>query len=752
MMSNTLDVIFVNGHNQKDEFRAVLRRRVYARVLAVTMLAAAAMLVVGAGVGAAATTWYVDDDGGAGINFTSIQDAVNNASEGDTIIVYGGIYYDNVVVDKSLTLQGEDRNTTIIDGNGESCVPIYLRDDCICVDSDHVNISGFTLQKGSTGISIDSNYNEIFNNKVISCGTGIELWNSDYSNITNNTVLLCNPNIVLYDSNHNIISNNIIYSPHCYGIQLENSSNNVILNNIIYSTHKSSVYGIELLSSMYNEIYHNDLINNTNHAYDDGDTNSWDKGPVIGGNYWSGHECTGNPSDGSQPYCIGADSIDHYPFGHPVNDVSSVPPPEPIVSVGAQMRERLSTYETHISHNKDYKFEVDPWRIGVSSIHNLRTNNITYTITTPMNFTYLYNSEEYTNGTYDHITLNFTQTEENYTWVLPMKDRISSKICLKQLDETFRQKKPCADIDVDMIDENGHTRLNISIMPTIGCSCDLEIYGTNIINITSYPPNFCIEDLDYDYVEFDSDMEKNQTYHLSILLDNPESVKSRYATHGYTTEGYEWGFCYSNNFARPVTTLGSIDVTSAVPVGWVYTEPYPGYKQYIEIKLTPIPDLTLSQSDITSSNPNPVQGEEVTIGAVIQNIGTADASDVIVQFLDNGVQIGSDQIISAINAGETESVQTDWTVTSGSHNISIMVDPYDEIAESNEDNNVAYKPLLMKGDLNSDGDITPADAAIALRIAASGAHDDAADVSGDDRVTSLDALMILQAAAGSIEL
>jgi len=58
----------------------------------------------------------------------------------------------------------------------------------------------------------------------------------------------------------------------------------------------------------------------------------------------------------------------------------------------------------------------------------------------------------------------------------------------------------------------------------------------------------------------------------------------------------------------------------------------------------------------------------------------------------------------------------------------------------------------IKGDLNSDGILTPADAAIALRLAASGAHNPAADVSGDDRVTSLDALMILQAAAGSIEL
>jgi len=60
--------------------------------------------------------------------------------------------------------------------------------------------------------------------------------------------------------------------------------------------------------------------------------------------------------------------------------------------------------------------------------------------------------------------------------------------------------------------------------------------------------------------------------------------------------------------------------------------------------------------------------------------------------------------------------------------------------------------LLQRGDLNDDGKITTADAAIALAIAASGAHDDAADVSGDGQVTSFDALMILQAAAGRIAL
>jgi hypothetical protein len=55
----------------------------------------------------------------------------------------------------------------------------------------------------------------------------------------------------------------------------------------------------------------------------------------------------------------------------------------------------------------------------------------------------------------------------------------------------------------------------------------------------------------------------------------------------------------------------------------------------------------------------------------------------------------------------------------------------------------------MPGDLNCDGGVTPTDAVIALRIAAGGVYNPAADVSGDNCVTSLDALMILQAATGT---
>ncbi len=62
----------------------------------------------------------------------------------------------------------------------------------------------------------------------------------------------------------------------------------------------------------------------------------------------------------------------------------------------------------------------------------------------------------------------------------------------------------------------------------------------------------------------------------------------------------------------------------------------------------------------------------------------------------------------------------------------------------------SWNTTSQRGDLNGDNQITPADAAIALRIAASGGWDLDADVSGDGSVTSLDALMILQAAADTI--
>ena len=49
-------------------------------------------------------------------NYSKIQDAIDNASDGDTIFVYSGIYHENIVINKSITLLGSGQDSTIISG------------------------------------------------------------------------------------------------------------------------------------------------------------------------------------------------------------------------------------------------------------------------------------------------------------------------------------------------------------------------------------------------------------------------------------------------------------------------------------------------------------------------------------------------------------------------------------------------------------------------------------------------------------
>ena len=108
---------------------------------------------------------------------------------------------------------------------------------------------------------------------------------------------------------------------------------------------------------------------------------------------------------------------------------------------------------------------------------------------------------------------------------------------------------------------------------------------------------------------------------------------------------------------------------------------------------------------------------------------------------------------------------TDDPATSYCPDIAATTDEIQVVWQDERDGNyeIYYKrsgsgvTATIKGDLNGDGTLTPADAMIALEIAVGSRPCDdamltAADVSGDGRVTSLDALMILQAATGGIAL
>ncbi len=195
-------------------------------------------------------TFYV---GGSGPdNYTSIQDAIDDASSGDTVFVYNGTYFENIELEKSIKLIGEDTYTTIIDGsNGENVVYIY---------AGFVNIRGFTIRNGGFGIYLHySNNIQILNNSISSNGKGIEFWASNNNFISGNEFSNNQIGIYLFDSNNNkMFSNKISYS-FWYGIYHLACNNNEIKNNVFRLNGRD---GIFMLNSNNNSILNNTLDSN----------------------------------------------------------------------------------------------------------------------------------------------------------------------------------------------------------------------------------------------------------------------------------------------------------------------------------------------------------------------------------------------------------------------------------------------------------------------------------------------------------
>ena len=116
---------------------------------------------------------------------------------------------------------------------------------------------------------------------------------------------------------------------------------------------------------------------------------------------------------------------------------------------------------------------------------------------------------------------------------------------------------------------------------------------------------------------------------------------------------------------------------------------------------TPMANLTVSSGNVTFDNASPVAGDKVTVYAVILNTGATDASNVVVQFVDDtdmdAVPIGPQQVIPTIVAGGSATVQVvfDTTGLAGDRKVKVTADPNNFIPESDESDNSASATLSV---------------------------------------------------------
>lgn len=257
---------------------------------------------------------FVDDDnvdgpwdGTEDNPFMTIQQGINESYEGYTVYVKKGMYKENIVVNKTLDILGEEKTSTIIDGNNE--------DKVVTILAENVTVSGFTIQHSGVkefdaGVVIRAknvmkNANAIVSNNIIQKNKiGVHSYISCSNTINNNIIEDNDIGIYFFMSTDNQIKENSISHNKRHGVYSEwgqgTYNGNVIdsndncgiylkggsVNNIIKAgnTIKQNEIGIKIFHSDENIIIDNNFIDNQKQAtFIDSHFTRWRH------NYWDDH-------------------------------------------------------------------------------------------------------------------------------------------------------------------------------------------------------------------------------------------------------------------------------------------------------------------------------------------------------------------------------------------------------------------------------------------------------------------------------
>jgi parallel beta-helix repeat protein len=208
-------------------------------------------------------------------DYISIQAAIDEAEDGDTIFVSPGTYVENLKINKEVRIWSDSRKPeeTVIRATDPT-------ESTIEISVDRASFSGFGIEGSEkAGIlltEVKSCY--INNNRIQGAEYGILLKGSESNTISNNLITLNEKGIRLESSNSNDILDNTIAYNYGPGISLEASSRNIIYNNYFKNDENVDEKAVNA-----ENLWQSPLKTRQNIV----------RGPYIGGNFWADPEGKG---------------------------------------------------------------------------------------------------------------------------------------------------------------------------------------------------------------------------------------------------------------------------------------------------------------------------------------------------------------------------------------------------------------------------------------------------------------------------
>jgi parallel beta-helix repeat protein len=279
------------------------------------------------------TTEWIREGYPVYIKYLSVQEAINNASAGDTIHVSAGLYIEPLTVNKSLALEGENRYTTIINAAANSTVHVNADNvsisdftlqcsgGCACAPFSVLNVTGCRDASVTNNVIVSDNFGirvedarklTIAHNNAIAQAGGMELDNCTESVFSGNTIFsISGPGVFAYESHQNTFSGNEIIANASTAISISNCYNNTFLGNNI----SSNDHYVFFWFSNNNSFFQNNFLGNGGQLSAYGSSIAfWDNG--FEGNCWSSYTGVDADLDGiwDAPHFLDSNNKDNYPL------------------------------------------------------------------------------------------------------------------------------------------------------------------------------------------------------------------------------------------------------------------------------------------------------------------------------------------------------------------------------------------------------------------------------------------------------